>query len=322
MAEPTSLRRRLPDLWERLRDHPHLQQELVGQWTSEDACLFAVLRLAIACRGAGDLQTSLMLLVWLRDQGVKHPLVVDNLIRGLIDSNRFGEAGLLLPALADLDQGEVLQGATDALLIHQETLLSNVRRHGQSQLRDPVGLELLERIPPEQLQERLLTFALRQIEAGGAALANAVLLELMHWGQWSLAAWPLDVQQRWAQLVVLLGKEMWHDLPSYRDALDQLQGADDVNLCWQRLEVELMQLLDFGRGEAALTSALQFLVEHPGHDAVRDWLALQHRGAGRDGLPGPNVDQALAMDQSLFRDALILDHLRKLVDPMDLSFSS
>ena len=113
----------------------------------------------------------------------------------------------------------------------------------------------------------------------------------MHWGQWSLAVLPLDVQQRWAQLVVLLGKEMWQDTPSYRDALDRLQGADDVNLRWQRLEVELMQLQDIGDGAAALTSALQFLMQNPGHDAARAWLAEQHRGVLQHGLPNAGADQ-------------------------------
>ena len=319
MVEATSLRRRLPDLWERLREHPHLQQSLVGRWTSDGACLVALVEMAIACRSAGDWKTSLMLLVWLREQGVNHPLVVDNQIRGLIDSDRFAEASLLLPALAELDQGEILQGATDALLIHQETLLSNIRRHGQAQPRDPVGLEFLEGIPPDQLQERLLTFALRQIEAGGAALAKAVLLELMQWGEGSLDALPRDLQQRWAGLVVLLGEQVWQDLPSYRDALDQLQGADDVNLRWQRLEVELMQLQDIGDGAAALTSALQFLMQSPGHDAARAWLAEQHRGVLQQGLPNAGADQVLAVDQSLFRDVLILGHLRKLVDPVAFS---
>ena len=58
---------------------------------------------------AGNQAINLMLLECLRDQGVKHPLIIDNQIRGLVDSGRFWEATLLLPSLADLDQGEVLQ---------------------------------------------------------------------------------------------------------------------------------------------------------------------------------------------------------------------
>ena len=122
MAEWPPLRELLPQLLERLPDDLLCQQALEGSWEHDEECLFAVLRQAIECRSAGDQATSLMLLEWLRDQGVEHPLVIDNLIRGLVDSDRFCEATLLLSSLADLDQGEVLQGATDALLTHQQAL--------------------------------------------------------------------------------------------------------------------------------------------------------------------------------------------------------
>ena len=111
-----------------LRGDSSCQQALVSDWESDEECLCAVLRLAIECRSSGDPETSLVLLQWLRDQDVEHPLVLDNLIRGLIDSNRFTAATLLLPSLAALDQGGVLEGAIEALQIHQQTLLSNVGR--------------------------------------------------------------------------------------------------------------------------------------------------------------------------------------------------
>ena len=63
-------------------------------------------------------------------------------------------------------------------------------------------------------------------------------------------------------------------------------------------------------------------MEHPDHDAVRAWLAAQQDAALQLGLPGGSADRVLAVDQALARDDLILDHLRKLVDPLDLSFSS
>lgn len=316
------LRKRVEQLRERLAYDCRCQQALEGSWESDEACMFALLQLVIECRAAGDSTTSLELLTWLRQQGVEHPLVVDNQIRGLIDAHRFGEASLLLPVLAALDQGEVLQGATDAVLMHQNTLLANVRRHCQAQQRDPVGLELLEAIPPAQLQGRLLAFAQRQHDAGGAALAMAVLEELMQWGQWSLDAWPVELQEAWAQLVLQLGATVWHDLPSYREALQRLDGAMDSKALWQRLVVELVQQQDLGQADAALQSALRFLVEHPDHDAVRAWLAAQQDGALQPGLPGGSADRVLATDQALARDDLILDHLRKLVDPLDLSFSN
>ena len=259
-----------------------------------------------------------MLLQWLRDQGVEHPLVIDNLIRGLVDSDRFVEATILLSNLADLDQGEVLQGATDALLTHQQTLRSNFLKHCNAQQLEPIGLQLPETIPPAKFLGRILDFAHQQIGVGGAALSKAVLEELMHWGQWSLDALPVDLQRRWAQLVVELGAQVWQHLPSYREALQRLENSDIADHCWQGLEVELMLQQDIGRGENAVQSALQFLVEHPGHVGALNWLSAQQDVEYQHDLPGTSADQVLMVDQALARDALILDHLRKLMAPMDL----
>ena len=318
MAEWPPLRELLPQLLERLPDDLGCQQALEGSWEQEEECLFAVLRQAIQCRSAGDQVTSLMLLEWLRDQGVEHPLVIDNLIRGLIDSDRFCEATLLLSTLADLDQGEVLQGATAALLTHQQTLRSNLLKHCNAQQLEPVGLALLELIPPTQFLDRILEFAHQLTGVGGAALAKAVLEELMQWGQWSLDALPVDLQRRWAQLVVELGAQVWQHLPSYREALQRLKGSDVADQCWQGLEVELMLQQDIGRGDNAVQSALQFLVEHPGHVGALSWLSAQQDVEFQHGLPGTSADRVLIVDQALARDALILDYLRKLMGPIDL----
>ena len=317
MAEWPPLRERLQQLLERMPDDLGCQQELEGSWEHEEECLFAVLRQAIECRSAGDQATSLMLLEWLRDQGVEHPLVIDNLIRGLVDSDRFCEATLLLSSLADLDQGEVLQGATDALLPHQQTLRSNLLMHCKAQQLEPIGLQLPETIPPTKLLGRILEFAHQQIGVGGAALSKAVLEELMQWGQWSLDALPVDLQRRWAQLVVELGAQVWQHLPSYREALRRLESSDIADHCWQGLEVKLMLQQDIGRGENAVQSALQFLVEHPGHVRALNWLSAQQDVEFEHGLPGSSADQVLMVDQALARDALILDHLRKLMGSMD-----
>jgi hypothetical protein len=228
------------------------------------------------------------------------------------------EATILLSNLADLDQGEVMQGATDALLTHQQTLRSNLLRHCNAQQIEPVGLALLETIPPSQFLGRLLEFAHQQIGVGGAALAKAVLEELMHWGQWSLDAYPVDLQRRWALLVVELGEQVWQHLPSYREALQRLKGSDAADHSWQELVVDLMLQQDIGRGENAVQSALQFLVEHPGHIGALNWLSAQQDVAFEPGLPGASADLVLKVDQALARDALILDHLRKLMGPMDL----
>ncbi len=318
MAEWPPLRERLPQLLERFGDELGCYQELEGSWEHEEECFFAVLRQAIQCRSASDQATSLMLLEWLRDQGVEHLLVFDNLIRGLIDSDRFGEATLLLSSLADLDQGEVLQGATDALLTHQQALRSNLLEHCNAQQWEPIGLPLLETIPPTQLHGRLFDFAHQQIGVGGAALAKAVLEELMQWGQWSLDALPVDLQRRWAQLVVELGEQVWQHLPSYREALQRLEGSDIADHCWQGLVVELMLQQDIGRDKNAVQSALRFLVEHPGHSGALTWLSAQQDVAYEHGLQCASADRVLKVDQALARDALILDHLRKLMDPIDL----
>lgn len=84
------LRKRVEQLRERLAYDCRCQQALEGSWESDEACMFALLQLVIECRAAGDSTTSLELLTWLRQQGVEHPLVVDNQIRGLIDAHRFG----------------------------------------------------------------------------------------------------------------------------------------------------------------------------------------------------------------------------------------
>ena len=131
-------------------------------------------------------------------------------------------------------------------------------------------------------------------------------------------ALPVDLQRRWAQLVVELGAQVWQHLPSYREALQRLEGSDIADHCWQGLEVELMLQQDIGRGDKALQSALQFLVEHPGHVGALNWLSAQQDVELEQGLPGTSADRVLVVNQALARDELILDHLRKLMDPMDL----
>ena len=144
----------------------------------------------------------------------------------------------------------------------------------------------------------------------------------MQWGEWKCDDLPVELQQCWAALVVMLGAEIWQDLPSYRDALQRLKGSTDANHSWQRLEVELMLQLDIGRKSEALQLALQFLVAAPGHPGVLSWLAEQQDGQLRHPLPGASADRVLAVDQALARDELILDYLRKLVDFNVFSLSS
>ena len=249
---------------------------------------------------------------------MKHPLLIDNLIHGLVDSDRFWEATVLLSSLANLDQGEVLQGATDALLPHQQVLRSNFLKHCYAQQLELIGLQLPDTIPPTQFLEWILEFADQQIGVGGAALAKAVLEDLMHWGQWSLDALPVDLQRRWAQLVVELGEQVWQHSSSHLEALQCLESSDVADHCWQGLVAELMLQQDIGRGDKAVQSALQFLVEHPGHVGVLNWLSAQQDVDLEQGLPGNSADRVLVVDQALARDELILDHLRKLMGPMDL----
>lgn len=322
MAEFPPLRQRLDQLRERLAQDSRCQQVLTGSWESDEACLFALLRLAIDCRGAGDPATSLVLLDWLREQGVEHPLVVDNQIRGLIDADRFMEATLLLPALTELDNGEVLQGATEALLIHQQTFLINLRHHCPDGLYGPEFLRGLEVIPVQGFVHAVLTCLQRLVAAGGDDLALVLLQELMQWGLWCPEVLPLDLQYSWSQLVVRLGDGVWCDLDAYRDALQWLDHCDDPDIAWYRLRVALILQCDVGELAEASEAALAFLINNAGHPGALGWLSEQQGGQLKTGLPGASAHRVLAVDQALGRDELILDFLRKLVDPNSRSWMS
>ena len=315
MAELPPLRQRVDQLREQLAHDCRCQQALAGSWESDEACLFAVLRLAIDCRAGGDPATSLELLAWLRQQGVEHPLVVENQIRGLIDADRFVEATLLLPALAELDQGEMLQGATEALLIHQQNLLVNLRHHCPDGLYEPDLVGQLDTIPLQGCVQALLACLQRLVAAEGDELALVLLQELTQWGHWSPDVLPLDMQYSWSRLVLRLGEGVWCDLDVYRDALQRLDHCDDPEIAWDRLRVDLILQCDLGEDAEAFEAALAFLIKNPGHPGALAWLSEQQGGKLRTGLPGASAYRVLAVDQALDRDECILDYLRKLVDP-------
>lgn len=311
MVERVPLSKRLPVLCRDLAGALQSPQSLEGPWTSEQECLLAVVNQAIECRSAGDPATSLLMLEWLRDQGIEHPHVLFNRIAALIDLDRYTEALFCLPALAALDQANVLKAASDALQIHIDTLLTNMRGHCHAQLLQPVALELLETVPVAELYERLFSFAHQQIPVGGVALAKVVLEELTQWGEWCIDDLPIDLQREWAALVVELGATLWQDLTSYRAALQLLEDFPSPNQRWEYLEVQLTLHQDLGLREEAVDLALEFLFKHPGHPEALAWLASQQTAQLKSGLPGASADRVLAVDQALARDALILDSLRK-----------
>ena len=256
--------------------HCRVTQSLEGPWTSEKECFLAIVNQAIECRAAGDPATSLLMLEWLHDQGIEHPYLLFHRIAALIDLDRYTEALLCLLALAALEQANMLKAASDALQIHIDTLLRNLRGHCNSQPVQPVALELLATVSAAELHERLFSFAHQQIPAGGAALAKAVLEELMQWGQWVVDDLPIDLQRQWAALVVELGvQQVWQNLPSYRAALQILKDSSSPDQHWQYLKVELTLQRDLGLHKEAFGLALEFLSTHPCHQDARAWLASQ-----------------------------------------------
>ena len=297
----------------------HCEHQVVEGSGRVKGCFWAVYTQAKEWRGSGDPVSSLLLLEWLCDQGVENSYVYFHQIAALLDLNRYTEAILVLQALSALDQGDAFDAASDALKIHLNTLVANIKAHCLAQFLKPVALDLLENVPAIQIYERLFSFVRQQISAGGTPLAKAVLEELMQWGVWKLDDLPLDLQQRWAALVVELGEQCWDDLPSYRDALQRLNGTESVSFSWQRLVVELMRLQDMGNRDEVMNLAFDFLLKYPGHRVGWDWLAAQQVGVIQDCLPGASADRVLAVDQALARDESMLVYLRKLADSMDFS---
>ena len=129
MVERLPLSKTLPVLCRQLAAALPSTQSLEGPWTSEKECFLAIVNQAIECRAAGDPATSLLILEWLRDQGIEHPYLLFHRIAALIDLDRYTEALLCLPALAALEQANMLKAASDVLQIHIDTLLRNMRGH-------------------------------------------------------------------------------------------------------------------------------------------------------------------------------------------------
>ena len=318
MVERLPLSKTLPVLCRQLAGVLSSTQSLEGPWTSEKECFLAIVNQAIECRAAGDPATSLLMLEWLHDQGIEHPYLLFHRIAALIDLDRYTEALLCLPALAALEQANMLKAASDLLQIHIDTLLRNMRGHCNAQPVQPVAMDLLATIPAAQLYERLFSFAYQQIPAGGAPLAKAVLEELMQWGEWIVDDLTVDLQRQWAALVVELGvQQVWQNLPSYRAALQILKDSSSPDQRWQYLKVELTLQRDLGLHKEAFGLALEFLSTHPCHQDARAWMASQQAAELKSGLPGASADDVLAVDQALARDQLMLDHLRKLGGAMD-----
>ena len=318
MGEQTELRASLPAFLAELeRDGvvcDGLRSEPQSEWASEEECLFAVLRQAINFHISGELNFALRLLQWLIDHGPAHALVLDNLIRVLVDKNHFGEALALLPRLELLDQGEIFDETNQCLQSHANSLLSNIRRHVSEADLGPAEQKLLDTISLVDTYRGLLVFASRQLEAGQSLLAMAVLAELSNWGVWCFNPLTEEAKQCWALLVVRLGSDILKDLDWYRSALSYLQGLTCDEASWQLLLVDVALLKDLGDEVQAQDLVLQFLSDHPNHREARSWLATQQLVEIRADLQESVAASVRNVDQAYARDTLVLDYFLKLID--------
>ena len=317
MGEQTELRASLPAFLAELeRDgvvFDGFRSEPQSEWASEEECLFAVLRQAINFHISGELNFALRLLQWLIDHGPAHALVLDNLIRVLVDKNHFGEALALLPRLELLDQGEIFAETNQCLQSHANSLLSNIRRHVSEADLGPAEQKLLDTISLVDTYRGLLVFASRQLEAGQSLLAMAVLAELSNWGVWCFNPLTEEAKQCWALLVVRLGSDILKDLDWYRSALSYLQGLTCDEASWQLLLVDVALLKDLGDEVQAQDLVLQFLSDHPNHREARSWLATQQLVEIRADLQESVAASVRNVDQAYARDTLVLDYFLKLI---------
>ena len=322
MDEQTELRELLPAFLVELESDgvvcndlkSELAREPQSEWASEEECLFAVLRQAINFHIRGELNFALRLLQWLREYGPDHALVIDNLIRVLVDKNHFGEAMALLPSLEVLDQDEIFEGARRCLQPHQRSILNNISR---DMLEANIELEegsFLDDIPLFDTYNQLLFFACKQHKSGQLLLAMNILSELSNWGVWCFNALSEEAKQCWALLVVRLGSDILQDLDWYRSALSYLQRATSDEASWQLLLVDVALLKDLGDEDQAQDLVLQFLSDHPNHQDSRRWLAAQQLIDVRADLQESLAASVRDNDQAYARDALILDYFLKLID--------
>ena len=322
MGDQTDLRGLLPDFLAELeRDgvvcdglKRELENEPQSEWASEEECLFAVLRQAINFHVCGELNFALRLLQWLVDHGPAHALVLDNLIRVLVDKNHFGEALALLPRLELLDQGEIFAETFQCLQSHANSVLGNIRRHVSEAELGQAEQNALDAILLVDIYYGLLLFASRQLESGQSLLAMAVLGELSNWGVWCFDVLTEEAKQCWALLVLRLGSDILQDLDGYRSALAYLQGATSDAAAWQLLLVDVALLKDLGDEAQAQDLVLQFLSDHPNHREARSWLAAQQLVDIRADLQESAAASVRHVDQAYARDALVLDYFLKLID--------
>ena len=174
MVERLPLSKTLPVLCRQLAGVLSSTQSLEGPWTSEKECFLAIVNQAIECRAAGDPATSLLMLEWLHNQGIEHAYLLFHRIASLIDLDRY--TGLCLPALAALEQANMLKAASDALQIHIDTLLRNMQAIAM-----PSGatccIGLLSTVP-SKLHERLFSFV-HSDSSWWCSFSKAILEELM-----------------------------------------------------------------------------------------------------------------------------------------------
>lgn len=279
--------------------------------SSEEEFLFSVIRLSIVYREYGDNKKSLWLLQWLIDRGVNHPLVLDNKVRTLIDSNCFVEASCALSRLAILDQGEIFQGASQCLLPHQQSLLSALRSHASGFFVADMEDDLWPQPLAEDFLLKILIAANAAQKFGDPFLALAMIQELMQWGYWCFDALSVQARDVWSVLVVQLGRDVLNDLSLYRQAASYLENSKEVGLAWLSMLIRVETFTDRGQSLEAEQLVLGFISSHPDHAAARAWLADQQDVPKRRGICEPLASEVRLVDQALLRDSKILDYFLK-----------
>ena len=291
-----------------------LTSEPQSEWASEEECLFAVLRQAINFHIRGELNFTLRLLQWLRDNGPAHALVMDNLIRVLVDLERFCEALACLPQLEALDQGAILHGACQCLQSHVQTLLGNIRRHVEALSGSLIDETILENMSHIDVHSRLISLASKYFLSGHSLLALVILQELNQWGVWCWEALSEEAKRSWSLLVVRLGSDVLSDTKWYDFALLFLKGLNCEEASWQLLLVDVALLKDLGADNQAQDLVLQFLSDHSNHRESRTWFAAQQLVDIRADLQESAAVSVRDIDQAYARDSLILNYFLKLID--------
>ena len=306
------IREAIPKLLELFDGDERVNLENAIDRSNDKACFYSILCFAIECRGDGAITQSLLLLNWLNDLGIRHPLILDNKIRALVDDHRFLEALALLPSLSGFAEVEIYTGAVKCLLPHQLALLQVLRSHcllSQDHILNNIKF-------PDPSSEHFLIEVLKLActfqEIGDCSRALTLLQELMQWGVWSLEALQKDAQVIWAVLVIRLGTDVLSDLSLYHKALKFLEIKKDTDAVWELVKVNYRIQTDCSQSDRALLSVVEFTATHPSHNVARSWLIDQQTIPERSSMRKSDADKVREIDQAIVYDSLLLDYFLNL----------